>query len=136
MMMHQDAWELCIWTVAATGRDWRSSVQEWSYTREGATQGMCTQSITQDDDARTYTHALHNSLSVIRVSSNARKQGTGGAWAHFCSLESAYLTISIQPSAIHKLSLSYNEPIHWRMHATSTHACNINRAVTWRTPHG
>eukprot|EP00983_Pelagomonas_calceolata_P070681 1150880-Pelagomonas_calceolata.AAC.1 len=26
-----DAWKLCCWTVAA-GWDWRSSVQEWSYT--------------------------------------------------------------------------------------------------------
>eukprot|EP00983_Pelagomonas_calceolata_P125584 1161222-Pelagomonas_calceolata.AAC.7 len=26
-----DAWKLCCWTVAAGG-DWRSSVQEWSYT--------------------------------------------------------------------------------------------------------
>eukprot|EP00983_Pelagomonas_calceolata_P127768 1161443-Pelagomonas_calceolata.AAC.1 len=32
-----DAWKLCCWTVAATGEDRRSSVQEWSYTREGAT---------------------------------------------------------------------------------------------------
>eukprot|EP00983_Pelagomonas_calceolata_P010533 341624-Pelagomonas_calceolata.AAC.4 len=26
------------------------------------------------------------------------------------------------------LSLLYSEPTYWRMHATSTHACNINRA--------
>eukprot|EP00983_Pelagomonas_calceolata_P025937 813082-Pelagomonas_calceolata.AAC.3 len=26
-----DAWKLCCWTVAAGG-DWRSAVQEWSYT--------------------------------------------------------------------------------------------------------
>eukprot|EP00983_Pelagomonas_calceolata_P100775 1158610-Pelagomonas_calceolata.AAC.10 len=33
-----DAWKLCCWTIAATGGDWRSSVQEWNYTREGTTQ--------------------------------------------------------------------------------------------------
>eukprot|EP00983_Pelagomonas_calceolata_P073431 1152123-Pelagomonas_calceolata.AAC.1 len=47
----------------------------------------------------------------------AQGLGAGGAWAHFCSLVRAQLTVSIQPSAIHKLSLSYNEPIHWSMHA-------------------
>eukprot|EP00983_Pelagomonas_calceolata_P109427 1159555-Pelagomonas_calceolata.AAC.17 len=39
-MPDTDAWKLCCWTVAA-GKDWRSSVQEWSYTSNSKLSTSC-----------------------------------------------------------------------------------------------
>eukprot|EP00983_Pelagomonas_calceolata_P100253 1158545-Pelagomonas_calceolata.AAC.11 len=70
-----DAWKLCCWTVADIGGDWRSSVQMWSYTREGATQEGNVHSKKDDTGracAQKCTHTAQQLVCIIRVSSGVR----------------------------------------------------------------
>eukprot|EP00983_Pelagomonas_calceolata_P064350 1148084-Pelagomonas_calceolata.AAC.1 len=71
---------------------------------------MCTQECAAVPAAA--VPAVPAAAAAAAAAAQGLGQGAGGAWAHFCSLERAHLTISIQPSAIHKLSLPYSEPMH------------------------
>eukprot|EP00983_Pelagomonas_calceolata_P017568 550678-Pelagomonas_calceolata.AAC.1 len=58
-----DACKLCCWTIAAIGGDWRSSVQKWSYTREGATQEGNVHSKRNTGRACAQKNTMFNNLS-------------------------------------------------------------------------
>eukprot|EP00983_Pelagomonas_calceolata_P127100 1161368-Pelagomonas_calceolata.AAC.6 len=108
--------------------------------REPYRKGMCSQNIKQGARARKNAHPLHNSLFVSSECHQVRAHAHKPTHTHATTARLYHQGVIRVPlhTPHHQQAIPANPQavaVKQCYTHTGAHACNINRAVTWRAPH-